>query len=373
MLYNHITYSLSENDLKMVKSVPEGGNWKNIPKSIPSKRLEQIRRTGGRTTLYGRLSWNKPSYTITTYFNRPGNGAYIHPSEDRVISAREAARLQSFPDNYIFEGSKTSFCKQIGNAVPPLLAYAIAKEIKKKEKVNNVLDLFCGAGGLSKGFEWAGYNIAAANDNFNAACLTYRKNHPKTLLIEGDITKRKIKEKLFGAIADKKIDIIIGGPPCQGFSYAGKRITDDPRNFLYKEFVEIVKKIKPKVVLIENVIGILTSNGGKTYRSIKENFQELGYDLHGQKMHAAQYGVPQKRKRVIMIGVKKSLSEKFFPKPIITDEKKYISVKDAIIGLPKIKVNNGENITKKITSTNNPYQKFLNNEIDIETLIKTFY
>src|SRR3989344_4523409 len=125
MLFNHVTYSLSDNDLKMVKSIPEGGNWKNIPKSIPSKRLEQIRRSGGRTTLYGRLSWNKPSYTISTYFNRPGNGTYIHPSEERVISAREAARLQSFPDNYIFEGSKTSYCKQIGNAVPPLLAYFI--------------------------------------------------------------------------------------------------------------------------------------------------------------------------------------------------------------------------------------------------------
>src|SRR3989344_3949287 len=97
MLYNHVTYPLSENDLKMVVAIPEGGNWKHIPHHIPSKRLEQIRKT-----VYGRLSWNKPSYTITTYFNRPGNGTYIHPKDDRVISAREAARLQSFPDNYIF-------------------------------------------------------------------------------------------------------------------------------------------------------------------------------------------------------------------------------------------------------------------------------
>ena len=134
MVYNHTTYSLSKNDIRMVRSVPPGGNWKNIPLDIPSKRLEQIRVSGGRTTLYGRLSFEKPSYTITTYFNRPGNGTYIHPIHDRVISAREAARFQSFPDNYIFQGSKGSLCKQIGNAVPPLLAFSIATQIKKRQR-----------------------------------------------------------------------------------------------------------------------------------------------------------------------------------------------------------------------------------------------
>ena len=131
MIHNHVTYSLSDLDMAMVKSVPEGGNWKNIPEHIPSKRLDQIRLSGGRTTLYGRLRREHPSYTITTYFNRPGNGAYIHPKQDRVISAREAARLQSFPDKYVFHGSKTSLCKQIGNAVPPIMAYFIARRIKQ--------------------------------------------------------------------------------------------------------------------------------------------------------------------------------------------------------------------------------------------------
>ena len=364
MYKNHVTYSLSENDLKMVKSVPQGGNWKNIPKSIPSKRLEQIRKSGGRTTLYGRLSWNKPSYTITTYFNRPGNGAYIHPSEDRVISAREAARLQSFPDNFIFEGSKTSFCKQIGNAVPPLLAYIIAKEIKELTKTKNVLDLFCGAGGLSKGFEWAGYNIIAANDNFSAACLTYKTNHPKTTLIEGDITKKDIKNNLFRVIKNKKVDIVIGGPPCQGFSYAGKRLVDDPRNFLYKEFMEIVKKIRPKVVLIENVEGILTSNSGKTFENIKENFRDLGYIVEGKKMHAVRFGVPQKRKRVIIIGLLKGDPKKCFPKEIITDENNYISVEEAIGDLPPI-------IKKtKFSKKNSFYQKLLKGKLSIAEFLK---
>jgi site-specific DNA-cytosine methylase len=365
---NHVTYSLSENDLKMVKSIPQGGNWKNIPTSIPSKRLEQIRKSGGRTTLYGRLSWNKPSYTVTTYFNRPGNGMYIHPSEDRVISAREAARLQSFPDDFIFNGSKTSFCKQIGNAVPPLLAYSVAKKIKEKTKVKNALDLFCGAGGLSKGFEWAGYNIIAANDNFPAACLTYRANHKDAILVEGDITKPEIKEELFNSIKNKKIDIIVGGPPCQGFSYAGKRLVDDPRNFLYKEFVEIVKKIKPKVVLMENVEGILTSNKGKTFESIKENFNALGYKIEGKKMHAVKYGVPQKRKRVIIIGLLKGNPEECFPKEIIDEENKYVTVEDAISDTPSIGKITRRPLPKKKESL---YQKFLKGKASISDFLKT--
>jgi DNA-cytosine methyltransferase len=363
MLYNHITYPLSENDLKMVNAIPEGGNWKHIPLHIPSKRLEQIRKSGGRTTLYGRLRWDKPSYTITTYFNRPGNGAYIHPKDNRVISAREAARLQSFPDDYVFFGSKTSFCKQIGNAVPPLLAYSIAKKIKQQTKTKNVLDLFCGSGGLSKGFEWAGYNIIAANDNFSAACETYKNNHKKTIMVEGDITKKEVKKELYKSIANKKIDIIIGGPPCQGFSYAGKRLFDDPRNFLFREFIEVVKKIKPRVVLVENVEGILTSNNGKTFESIKDSFSELGYKMHGKKLLAVKYGVPQKRKRVVMIGVLSGDPEKCYPEEILVDEKKFISVRHAIGNLPSIKVNGGENITKEIIEPRNFYQNFLAKKI----------
>lgn len=336
MINNHVTYPLSQNDIKMVKAIPPGGNWKDIPLSIPSKRLEKIRETGGRTTLYGRLRWDRPSYTITTYFNRPGNGAYIHPKQDRVISAREAARLQSFPDQYVFLGSKTSLCKQIGNAVPPLLAFAIAKQIKKTTKVGNVLDLFCGSGGLSLGFEMASYNIVAANDNFKDAGRTYKENHKESKFIEGDITNESVKKEIYKAVKGKKIDIIVGGPPCQGFSYAGKRLIDDPRNFLYKEFVSMVEKIKPKVFLMENVEGIMTSNGGKTFDSIKENFKSLGYNVHGEKLLAVEYGVPQKRKRVVIIGVKKGNPLDCFPKKIINDASKYITVADAIKSLSTI-------------------------------------
>jgi len=370
MIYNHVTYSLSDLDMQMVKSVPQGGNWKNIPLSVPSKRLEQIRKSGGRTTLYGRLSWKKPSFTVTTYFNRPGNGTYIHPDQDRVISAREAARLQSFPDNFVFSGSKGSLCVQIGNAVPPLLAYFLGKKIKKQTNTNNVVDLLCGAGGLSKGFEWAGFNVVAANDNYKAACETYRNNHPHTKLIEGDITRKDIKQELFDAIKNKKVDIIIGGPPCQGFSHAGKRLVDDPRNFLFKEFVEIVKKIRPKVVVLENVEGILTMNKGKSFESIKDSFRELGYRLDGRKLHAVRYGIPQKRKRVVMIGVLDGDPEKCFPDEILQSEEQYMTVHDAISDLPKIGVNGGKDELKETITPNSNYQKFLAEIISIDDFEK---
>ena len=343
----------------MVKSVPPGGNWKNIPTNIPSKRLEQIRKSGGRTTLYGRLSLEKPSYTITTYFNRPGNGTYIHPIHDRVISAREAARFQSFPDSYIFHGSKGSLCKQIGNAVPPLLAFSLASQIKKITGTRNLLDLFCGAGGLSLGFSWAGYNGVAANDNFKQACDTYRVNHNGTLLVEGDITNKSIQKELLEIAIKGKVDIVVGGPPCQGFSHAGKRMVNDPRNFLYKEFVKIVGRLKPKVFVMENVEGILTINDGKTYGEIKNNFKKLGYSVAGHKLHAVKFGVPQKRKRVVIIGALQGDPESFFPKPLISDEQGFVTTKDAIGDLCDVRVCEQDSLIKLKTRPSSLFQKFV--------------
>ncbi len=372
MVYNHTTYSLSKNDLRMVRSVPPGGNWKNIPKDIPSKRLEQIRKSGGRTTLYGRLSLEKPSYTITTYFNRPGNGTYIHPIHDRVISAREAARFQSFPDSYIFHGSKSSLCKQIGNAVPPLLALSLASQIRKKTKTKNVLDLFCGAGGLSLGFSWAGYNIVASNDNFNHACDTYHANHTRTILVKGDITNKNIQNELLEIAKRRKADVVIGGPPCQGFSHAGKRAIDDPRNFLYKEFVKIVRRLKPKIFVMENVEGILTINGGKTYEDIKNNFKKLGYSVAGHKLHAVIFGIPQKRKRVMIVGALQGNPESFFPKTSTPNEQKYITTKEAIGDLFDAQTSEQNGSIRLKARPSCLFQKFARGIITPQEYLKTY-
>lgn len=370
MLYNHTISKVSELDMRMIVSIPEGGNWKNIPSDIPSKRLEGIRKTGGRTTLYGRIDRSKPSYTINTYITRPGNGTFIHPIHDRLITPREAARLQSFPDNYIFYGAKSHIATQIGNAVPPLLAYAVANEIKHYLSSYNVLDLFSGAGGMGHGFKQAGFNIVLANDIFKEAAITYTKNNPEINFIEGSITEKNIKERIIDISQKNSIDIIIGGPPCQGFSLAGKRLSDDPRNFLYKEFVSLVDRLKPKVFVMENVPGILSSNGGKTFESIKTEFSALGYSVSAKKLLASDYGVPQKRKRVFIIGTY-NVECKFNPKKVIMDEKNYITVDDSISDLYNINplINKDNSVQYNDTLLKSNYQKYLRSKINAQELL----
>ena len=365
ILYNHYLNKVSDLDMRMIKSIPEGGNWKNIPLDIPSKRLEGIRKTGGRTTLYGRIKRDQPSYTINTYFTRPGNGTFIHPIHHRLITPREAARLQSFPDNYKFFGAKTHIATQIGNAVPPLLAYAVAIEIKKHLNSYNVIDLFSGAGGMGLGFKEAGFNIIVANDIFKEAATTYRHNHPATPFIEGSITDLSIKNEIISTAKGKSVDVVIGGPPCQGFSLAGKRLSDDPRNFLYKEFVEIVEILSPQLFVMENVPGILSSNKGKTFESIKKEFSLLGYNVEAQQLMASDYGIPQKRKRVFIVGLKGN-NPNFNP-PKCTNEN-YTTVHDALSDIynispvldksKEVKINNKKNLTL--------YQSFLRGKITFQ-------
>jgi DNA-cytosine methyltransferase len=394
-IFNHFIFKLSDLDIEMVKNVPPSGNWKNIPEEVVgrSERLKKISQTGGRTTLYGRLDWSKPSYTVTTYFNRPGNGTYVHPTynsnnieetQNRVITPREAARLQSFPDNFQFIGNKKDLLLQIGNAVPPLLAFQIASQVKEKLECKNAIDLFSGAGGMSEGFRNAGINILVSNDFAESACKTYQLNHPETKVIHGDITLQETKNKIYELIGAEKIDIIFGGPPCQGFSTAGKRLIDDPRNYLFKEYVEVVKVIKPKIFIMENVEGLLSSNGGKTFESILEYFKELGYNVEGRKLNTVEYGVPQKRKRVIVIGVKTDIDCKpssLFPKPLFTEENtanlelfeedekinSYVNVEEAFSTLP-IEVDEENNFytTEEIS----PYALLMKNILSFDQFIK---
>lgn len=340
-IYNHTTFKLSDLDLEMVRAVPQGGNWKNIPMETieKSKRLLRINETGGRTTLYGRIDYTKPAYTVTTYFNRPGNGTYIHPIHDRVISVREAARLQSFKDDYYFFGNKTELLKQVGNAVPPKLAYQIGKSIINKTNFVNSLDLFCGAGGITHGFKEAGIRSKIGLDFEKSACITIKANNPEIDIICDDITDPSVKESIIEKAIKSNVEIVCGGPPCQGFSHAGKRFIDDPRNELFKHFIDVVAGVNPKIVVMENVEGMLTFQNGEIYRQIIELFTSIGYKTEGRMLYAHKYGVPQKRKRVIIICVKNDLEiEPFelFPKELTPNEGDFITAKDAISDLENI-------------------------------------
>ena len=374
-LYNHQTSSLSSIDLRMIRSVPSGGNWKNIPKSIPSERIKKIRLTGGRTTYYGRLRWDKPSYTINTYFNRPGNGCFMHPDDGqsrnpqhRLLSFREAARIQSFQDDFKFFGSKTSIFKQIGNAVPPLMAYFIAKKFKAK----NAIDLFCGCGGLSKGFELAGTKILIGCDKDKNFMETWKNNH-KGIALTGSLTENKTKKLIIQNIKKRlknnKLDIIIGGPPCQGFSTAGWRLDGDDRNKLWNEYLDLVKIIKPKYFLIENVVGLLTSmNKSKNVvENMKRAFANIGYNFKYKKIESQFLGVPQIRKRIFIFGALKNLTMPEYPKEFVT---RFITVKDAIKGMPRLKKNDGNFETSLNIKNYSTYQKWLSKKITLAQFTK---
>lgn len=330
-ILNHTGFKLSELDLEMARCVPQGGNWKNISLEVAkkSKRLLRIIETGGRTTLYGRLDYNKPSYTITTYFNRPGNGTYIHPTFDRVITVREAARLQSFSDDYYFVGNKTDLLNQVGNAVPPLLASAIANQILKYIDVKTSIDLFAGAGGMTLGFKNTGIKSIVGVDFDKSACLTLKLNNPEINVIHGDLTLESTKNQIVESIKNFNIDLVCGGPPCQGFSHAGKRFIDDPRNKLFKEYWDVLNRVKPRVFVMENVEGIRTMQDGLVYKEILESFEDLGYSVKGKVLLSTDFGVPQKRKRVIIIGVLSELQidpELLFPTP----NDKVVTTREAI-------------------------------------------
>lgn len=341
LLLNHTTFKLSDLDLEMIKAVPPGGSWKDIPMETveKSKRLKRITETGGRTTLYGRIDYNKPSYTITTYFNRPGNGTYVHPVHERVLTVREAARFQAFKDDYYFFGNKTQHLKQVGNAVPTLLAYQIAREIKKKTGCSKSIDLFCGAGGMTAGFKAAGIQSLLSNDIEESACITLKINNPEINVLCGDITKAKTKDAIEKAALDGGADIICGGPPCQGFSMAGFRSENDPRNQLFREFVDIVKRVNPKVIVFENVEGLLSYQGGKTYREVHTLFTELGYNTEGRILMASDYAVPQKRKRVIIICTRNDMDVdpgELFPKPITAEAFNQVTARETIADLESV-------------------------------------
>lgn len=372
LILNHTTFKLSDLDLEMIRPIPQGGNWKNIPENTinKSRRLKRITETGGRTTLYGRLHYEKPSYTITTYFNRPGNGTYVHPIHDRVLSVREAARFQAFPDNYYFYGNKTQLLKQIGNAVPTLLAYQIGKKIVDKLGSAKSLDLFCGAGGLTSGFKNAGIDTTLCTDFDEAACTTIKINNPESNVICGDITDPTIKELINQSAIESGADIVCGGPPCQGFSMAGYRDENDPRNQLFKEFVSVVEKVKPKIVLFENVEGILTFKNGETYDAIHELFAELGYKTEGRLLKTDKYGVPQKRKRVIIICTRNDVDinpADLYPDEITSDERLKITVSDSIRDLESIECSDDARYDDKpILST---YNRMLRGMISISDFL----
>ncbi len=201
--------------------------------------------------------------------------------------------------------------------------------LKEENKKNgfNYIDLFSGAGGLSLGFKKAGFKGLGGIEHTEQAVQTYKHNfdHP---IIKGDIRKKRNKEELYSLVKEQDIDVICGGFPCKGFSLSGYRIITDKRNNLYKEMLEIVTKLKPKFVLMENVVGLRSMLNGKVEEKIINDFQNIGYDINVTVLNAANYYVPQTRKRVIFIGNRID-KPNYYPLPLL-DKKRYLTIKDGI-------------------------------------------
>ena len=181
------------------------------------------------------------------------------------------------------------------------------------------VDLFCGAGGLSKGLEMSGLEGICGLDWFKEACMTYNRNfdHP---FVNGDIKSEETKQQFYNTVekqlAGRKLSIVAGGFPCQGFSMAGNRIVADPRNSLYLELIEIVKKLQPEFVICENVKGLRSMLNGLVEKKIIDDFKAIGYEMNVMTLCAADYYTPQKRERVIFIGNRIGLKN-YHPLPIL--------------------------------------------------------
>ena len=205
------------------------------------------------------------------------------------------------------------------------------------QKNYNVIDLFCGCGGFSLGFEKAGFNIVLGIDIWKDALNTFKYNHAGNSVLEADLSELP-PEKILPFLDDCSVDVIIGGPPCQGFSVAGKRIVDDIRNKLYKNFVHFVEYFKPKAFVMENVPNILSIGKGMVCSSILNDFSKIGYTVEYKVLTASDYGVPQNRKRAIFVGF---LNGHHFKFPPILSTKKVTS-KEALSDLPEGSVSDGK-------------------------------
>ena len=202
------------------------------------------------------------------------------------------------------------------------------------------IDLFCGCGGFSLGFEKAGFDILLGVDVWEDALVTYRHNHKNSKTLCGDLSELAPSE-IKKCIGGKKVDVIIGGPPCQGFSIAGKHIVTDKRNELYKAFVSMVQFFKPKAFVMENVPNILSIGNGIVKNSIFKDFEKIGYKVKVEILTASNYGVPQNRRRAFFVGL---LNGKDFEYPKRNVDA-LVTTKEALSDLPETSLEDGSKYT----------------------------
>lgn len=313
---DHSFGEYSEIVLKRIMLLPVGGRMKDLPQELWHKSFirEGAKKTGGPNLRLLRLDPALPSNTITGFvFNK-----FVHPTENRYITPREAARIQGFPDSFEFKGPVTSIQLQVGNAVPVKLADAVSAHVRKyldtHSHITNpkAISLFAGAGGMDLGFH-RHFDIVAINEYIPVFCDTLRANFKDSQIIEGDISKMSGDALAKG----NKIDLVFGGPPCQAFSSAGKQKgIDDPRGTMIMEHIRIVKETRPEVFVLENVPNLKAIAKGHVLAQALEQMKAIGYETEWFVLNAADYGAAQSRRRLFILGRKEKYTNPMGVPPV---------------------------------------------------------
>ena len=237
------------------------------------------------------------------------------------------------------------------------------------------IDLFCGCGGLSRGFMDAGYNVLLGIDFDEAALNSFEKNHGNAKALKLDLFNHDNIKVITDYLKENNqtLDVLIGGPPCQGFSIAGPRDMNDKRNMLYSAMVKLADSTKPRAVLLENVPGMLQTNDGIGAKRIVEDFAKIGYKMVPKLLYAPDYGIPQIRKRVFFVGLRDS--SKTFEFPVATVKKEnYVTCEQAIGDLPALEGIYGDEIQQYPCSPQSEYQKMMRkNSKEIHNHIGTIH
>jgi DNA (cytosine-5)-methyltransferase 1 len=226
-------------------------------------------------------------------------------------------------------------------------------------KRNKVIDLFAGVGGLSLGFLQAGFKIVYANEYDESIAESFKKNHPETRVDSRDIRDIDF-EKVFHPFKNE-VEVVMGGPPCQGFSQKGKRIgINDERNFMFQQFVKVVKIVRPEFMLLENVPSILSSENGYFKQEIIDTFAKLDYEVEYKVLKAENFGVPQTRRRAVFLGRKGRLN---FELPDGNGKKTTVS--EAIDDLLPLKSGEGQDEQPYATIPLNSFQRLMRHKSSI--------
>jgi DNA (cytosine-5)-methyltransferase 1 len=341
---NHLVLEHSDKVIARYKLIPEGGRM-----PPPSKLPKEIRRKNFGNT-YKRLHRERPSLTLV-----PGNNAFpVHPVLHRSLTPREGARLQTFPDDYVFFGTRADQCRLAGNAVPVVLAQALGEVIRNHlEGVTRLGDapdsnpasdvpqqlflpmafqppgkggkrsqlagvsFFTGIGGLMLGFINASVKVLASYDVKKSVERNLEMNFSGVAHRRIDVAKLKLRE-LQDDLRGQKVDIVFGGPPCQGFSIFGRRRfvntkrhrpDKDERNELSLHYIKLAIGLGPRAIFLENVKGFTSTPRGKsTYlKEVERRLRRAGYEFEHRVVNCADYGVPQLRERFILVAWKKGL------------------------------------------------------------------